>query len=92
MATMDSSSSMKSTRPFIGATASPGRFHRTPVRSRAKRRQPEMEGRAMPEFRLHLNVALVLADDRIDRGQPQSAAVLLGGEVRIENPAEVLRS
>ena len=50
-----------------------------------QRRQPDVERRAAAELRLHLDVTVVLPDDRMRAGQAEAAAMLLGGEVGVEN-------
>src|SRR5690349_13436478 len=49
------------------------------------RRKVDMEGSSLAQFGLHLEVASALRDDAVDRRQPQSGAVFLGGEKRLEN-------
>ena len=50
--------------------------------------QPEVKGGAAAPRGAGLDVPVVAADDRVDGGQPQPVAGLLGGEIRIEDAGE----
>ena len=48
------------------------------------------EGRALPDCRVDGNPTLVVVDDRQGRRQTQTSALILGGEIRIQNAIEIL--
>ena len=52
-----------------------------------------MEGRALAQFALHLDPAVMLLDDAEDGGQAEAGAFaqFLGGEERLENARQVFR-
>src|SRR5262249_53036666 len=53
-------------------------------------RQQQREGRALAGRRLYFDVAVVHLDGTINHRETDSAALLLGGEIQIENPLQVL--
>ena len=54
------------------------------------RRQIDGEDAPLAEAGAHLDEAVVAPDDRIRGRQPQAAALLLGGEIGVEDPRQVL--
>ena len=81
---------MSSTRPCIGPAAETGSAGKFELLL-AQGRQPDVEGRAAAELRLHLDVALVPFHDGIHGGETEAAALLLGGEVGVEDLRQMLR-
>src|SRR5512134_3983764 len=53
--------------------------------SGAGARQAHIEARALSESSFHADLAAALTHDAIDGGEPESGAMLLGGEKRLED-------
>ena len=70
-----------------------GRHSQRAAAGRSRGGQKDLKSRAFANAALHGDPALMLLDDAINRGQAQAGAAVhfLGGEKRLENPAQIFR-